>query len=356
MCIRDRPWNGNVWYEYDWELRGRLPSAGWSQIRVRNERGARLIDAPVNVSSTTNLGNELLHYILIRKDDRYVYDIRRNFDIRTYNFNDASAHGRNSASLLSNGPRIFETGGRVDHIPSYKRLDFSLGITAFDNSWASRVSAGDFSREVEVDFTRFHTYSGNNLNSSPQWSDEFNGNSLDRGKWFEANWSFAATQFRPDNVRLANGRLYLKINRGQSNGNDSSQNLALNGSASQSSTSHGGVANRAIDGNQNGVWRNNSVTHTNSSQKNAWWQVRLAQTSNINQIIVHNRQDNCCVSRLSNYTVSVLDDNNNMVWSRTYGNAPTPTQAINLSTRGRTVRVSLNGTLSLAEVEVIGTN
>jgi len=45
-----------------------------------------------------------------------------------------------------------------------------------------------------VDFTRFYTYSGNKLNSKPQWQDEFSGSSLNYGKWFAANWSFAKTQ------------------------------------------------------------------------------------------------------------------------------------------------------------------
>jgi len=351
----DQPWNNNVWYEYDWEIRGKSPFSGWSQIRVRPQAGAKLVDAPVDVKTTTNLGNELLHYVLIRKDDRYVYDIRRDFNASTYNYKNASAHNGNSASLLTKGPRVYNTGGALDDIPSFKRLDFSLGITAFDNNWAGSLPNGDYSREVEVDFTRFYTYSGNNLNNNPQWSDEFNGSSLDFGKWYAANWKFSATQFRQDNVRVKNGRLYLKINRGNSgsSNSNSSSNLALNGTASQSSTGYGGSASRAIDGNSNGKWGNGSVTHT-APNTNAWWQVRLSQTSNINQIVIHNRTDNCCTARLSNYTVSVLDNSGNTVWSQKYSGAPNPTNTINLNRTGRTVRVSLNGTLSLAEVEVIG--
>ena len=361
----DQPWNNNVWYEYDWEIRGKSPFSGWSQIRVRPNAGDRLRDAPVDVKTTTNLGNELLHYILIRKDDRYVYDIRRDFNASTYDYNKESAHNGNSASLLSAGPRVYNTGGALGHIPSWKRLDFSLGITAFDNSWAGKLPNGDYNREVEVDFTRFYTYSGNDLNSNPQWSDEFNGSSVDYGKWYAANWKFSVTQFRQDNVRVQNGRLYLKINRGNSgsssgggSGSDSGssvENLALNGAASQSTTSHSGVASRAIDGNTNGVWSNGSVTHTASSN-NAWWQVRLAESSDINQIVIHNRTDRCCHTRLSNYTVSVLNNNGNTVWSQSYSGSPSPTNTININETARTVRVSLNGTLSLAEVQVMGSN
>ena len=61
----DEPWNDNVWYEYDWEIRGRSPFSGWSQIRVRAEAGEKLRDAPDDVETTTNLGDELLHLSLI---------------------------------------------------------------------------------------------------------------------------------------------------------------------------------------------------------------------------------------------------------------------------------------------------
>ena len=363
----DEPWNNNVWYEYDWEIRGRSPFSGWSQIRVRAEAGEQLRDAPDDVETTTNLGDELLHYILIRKDNRYVYDIRRDFNASTYDYTRESSHNGNSASLLEDGPRIYNTGGSLDHIPDYKRLDFSLGITAFDNNWAGKLPSGDYDREAEIDFARFYTFSGNNLNDNPQWSDEFNGSSLDFGKWFTANWTFSATQFRPDNVRVQNGRLYLRINRGNSGNsvpvsdndnnsggsNNSVENVALNGSASQSTTNHDGVASRAIDGNTNGNFSGNSVTHT-APNTEAWWQVRLSQTTDINQVVIHNRTDNCCTSRLSDYTVAVLNDNGNVIWSQYFPNAPTSSSTINVNQTGRTVRVSLNGTLSLAEVEVLG--
>jgi len=75
----DQPWSGNEWYEYDWEIRGAHPKNGWSQIRVRPQGETRLRDAPVNVGTKVNIGNALLHWILIRKGDEYIYDIRENF-------------------------------------------------------------------------------------------------------------------------------------------------------------------------------------------------------------------------------------------------------------------------------------
>lgn len=212
----DEPWISDTWYEYDWEIRGAYPFAGWSQIRVKEQADTVLKDAPANVSTTINLANELLHYILIRNDDRYVYDIRRDFKASTYNYNSAEAHSGNSTSLLSNGPRVYETGDKLRHIPSWKELDFSLGVTAFGGNWAGSLPTGDYSGEMEVDFTRFYIYEGDVLSTNPQWSDEFDGSSLDYGKWYTADWTFAATQFRQENVKVQNGRLYLRVNRGES--------------------------------------------------------------------------------------------------------------------------------------------
>ena len=45
----DQPWNGNAWYEYDWEIRGAHPNNGWAQIRVRPNAGGEFRDAPLNV-------------------------------------------------------------------------------------------------------------------------------------------------------------------------------------------------------------------------------------------------------------------------------------------------------------------
>jgi len=233
----DEPWKNGEWYEYDWEIRGAHPFAGWSQIRVREQGESTLRDAPVNVSTTTKLGDELLHYILIRKDDRYVYDIRRDFNVSTYDYNNAEAHGGNSVSLLGNGPRVYETGTKLGHIPSWKQLDFSLGVTAFDSLWAGKLPEGDYSREAEVDFTRFYTYTGTTLNTSPEWSDEFNGDTLDYGKWYPADWTYTATQFRQDNIKVQDGRLYLRVNRGESYWDPSvssnSEKLIQSDSASQ---------------------------------------------------------------------------------------------------------------------------
>ena len=346
----DLPFEGNEWYEYDWEIRGAYPRNGWSQIRVRPEGETVLRDAPVNVATSINISNSLLHWILIRKDDQYIYDIRKNFDINTYNYNNKGAHGGNSASLLSAGPRVYNTGGSVADIPDSKRLDFSLGITAFDNGFSGPLPNGSYNADFVVDFTRFYTFSGNNLNTSPQWQDEFN--SLNYSKWQVANWSFSATQFTQNNIRFDDGKMILTANYNDGSSSNGNTNLALNGTASQSSISSGGSASRAIDNNTNGKWNSGSVTHTKNAT-NSWWQVDLKQDADINRIQIYNRTD-CCSGRLSNFSVSVLDSDNDVVWTRFYADMPSSSLTINLDSRGRKVRVNLDGTLSLAEVKVFG--
>ena len=54
-----------------------------------------------------------------------------------------------------------------------------------------------------------------------------------------------------------------------------------------------------------------------------WWQVDLGSTNKIGLIKVYNRDD-CCAERLRDWTVSVLDASNQVVWSSTQANQPDP--------------------------------
>lgn len=139
-----------------------------------------------------------------------------------------------------------------------------------------------------------------------------------------------------------------------------SNDIALGGTATQQSTDWGGVASRAIDGNTNGNWGNNSVTHTqdNSNNPQPWWQVDLGSMQAIGAIQLWNRTD-YGPDRLSNFSVSVLDASNNVVWSNSFftgGGYPNPNLMIQppAGVTGQIVKVQLNGSgiLSLAEVQV----
>jgi uncharacterized protein YcfJ len=132
-------------------------------------------------------------------------------------------------------------------------------------------------------------------------------------------------------------------------------NVALNKPASQSSTGVDGVASRAVDGNINGEYAGNSVTHTNAEEK-AYWQVDLQSNHMIHKIEIYNRKE--AANRLINFDVFVLDENQKVVWSYYRNEYPNPSMTLDIANgvKGRFVKVQLRGKnyLSLAEVKVIG--
>ena len=134
--------------------------------------------------------------------------------------------------------------------------------------------------------------------------------------------------------------------------NNSETNLALTGSVTQSDTDFNGVARRAIDGETDGEYANGSVTHT-SDLNDAFLQVDLATSSDINQIVIWNRTD-CCAERLSNFTVSVVDEEGRTAYEQTFANPPNPSLTLDVDVTGAAVRVDVDGVLSLAEVQVFG--
>ena len=131
-------------------------------------------------------------------------------------------------------------------------------------------------------------------------------------------------------------------------------------------TSFGGVASRAIDDNQDGRYRSNSVTHTNHSQQ-PWWQVDLGSERSIDNITLWNRTDNCCTSRLSDFHILVSSEPfgdrslsellaSDSVWSTNISSLQGSSINRSVDQSGRYVRIQLAGTqaLSLAEVEIFG--
>jgi len=140
-------------------------------------------------------------------------------------------------------------------------------------------------------------------------------------------------------------------------------NMALGKPTSQSSTANSGVSSRAVDGNTNGNYANNSVTNT-AGGTNDWWEVDLQGITNISSITLWNRTD-CCLDRLSNFYIltsaipfastalsTTLNDPN--VSSTYVTNRPNPSENYAINRFARYVRIQLSGTniLSLAEVQV----
>ena len=133
------------------------------------------------------------------------------------------------------------------------------------------------------------------------------------------------------------------------------ENIAWKKQATQSSTAYGGNANRALDGNTNSSYSQNSVTHTNF-EKQAWWQVDLGRSEQVGLVRLFNRGDGELAKRLSNFDVILYDEKEQEV-SRQYIQQLTSKQLdVQFNGKiGRYVRVQLHHehqALSLAEVEV----
>ncbi len=147
------------------------------------------------------------------------------------------------------------------------------------------------------------------------------------------------------------------------------ENVALSsagGVASQSTDRVGSgcnVASCAIDGDTNGSFGGNSVTHT-LNETQPWWQVQLPAMRDINSINLFNRTD-CCSNRLDNFRVSIWqgDPNSGGVeqFGRDFSFPGGPGTSLSLDVpnfvKGNYVRVQLandgeSEPLSLAEVQV----
>ena len=133
------------------------------------------------------------------------------------------------------------------------------------------------------------------------------------------------------------------------------ENIAWKKQATQSSTAYGGNANRALDGNTNSSYSQNSVTHTNF-EKQAWWQVDLGRSEQVGLVRLFNRGDGELAKRLSNFDVILYDEKGQEV-SKQFVKQLTSNQLdVQFNGKiGRYVRVQLrheHQALSLAEVEV----
>ena len=152
--------------------------------------------------------------------------------------------------------------------------------------------------------------------------------------------------------------------------NIKSVNLALKKEAQQSGDYGAGKAQLAVDGNNDGNFANGSVTHS-SNNPNAWLDIDLGSSQNIDALRIWNRTD-CCSHRLDNYfvfvsdkpflssdTVSVLKDRSG-TWSQ-QGSKGNPQTTINTGRiQGRYIRLQFNNHpaqadnyLSVAEIEVL---
>ena len=133
------------------------------------------------------------------------------------------------------------------------------------------------------------------------------------------------------------------------------ENIAWKKQAKQSSTDFGGDASRALDGNTNSSYSQQSITHT-KFENQPWWEVDLGRTEQVGLVRLHNRGDGELSKRLSDFDVILYDEKGTEV-ARQYVSKLDGTRLdVQLNGKlGRRVRIQLrqkNQTLSLAEVEV----
>ncbi len=107
-------------------------------------------------------------------------------------------------------------------------------------------------------------------------------------------------------------------------------NVARQGKASQVSTDFGGVAQRGIDGNTNGDYKANSVTHT-AATDNPWWELDLGKEYPVDQLVMWNRLDGGMDARLVPFTITALSDTHTTVWTQTTTVAPNPSITYDLT-------------------------
>lgn len=91
-------------------------------------------------------------------------------------------------------------------------------------------------------------------------------------------------------------------------------NVALKKKATQSTVAFSGAPSRAVDGNPDGNYLNQSVSHTESNGTDPWWEVDLGRTANVEQVLVYNRTDGHG-ERLNGFTLKILDAERKVVFS-----------------------------------------
>lgn len=107
-------------------------------------------------------------------------------------------------------------------------------------------------------------------------------------------------------------------------------NLALGKQATQSTTGYGGEASRGNDGNTDGNYEQNSVTHTADGNDDPWWELDLGQSEAITQIVFWNRLGQVA-NRADGAIITILDEQRNPVFTHTLSKAPAISTAIDIS-------------------------
>ncbi|MEE2907498.1 MAG: PVC-type heme-binding CxxCH protein [Planctomycetota bacterium] len=94
------------------------------------------------------------------------------------------------------------------------------------------------------------------------------------------------------------------------------QNVALNKPARQSTVGWGGEASRAVDGNTNGVFSENTSTHTLEDDEAPFWEVDLGKVMPIDAVTIWGRSERPYDQRLNDHMIEVLDNDRGVTWMK----------------------------------------
>ncbi len=108
-------------------------------------------------------------------------------------------------------------------------------------------------------------------------------------------------------------------------------NIARQGKASQSSVAHGGLPERAIDGDSSGSFGGGRQTHTIEDKAEPWWEVDLGGDRPIDAITVWNRTDGNLGKRLDGFHLVVRDAEKQVVFEKNNISAPDSSVRIELA-------------------------
>lgn len=111
-----------------------------------------------------------------------------------------------------------------------------------------------------------------------------------------------------------------------------SRNVAKGAKATQSTTTHGGEAARAVDGRTDGNYDSGTQTHSAEDSDKPWWEVDLGGDTSIDAVTVWNRTDSNLGQRLNGFTLTVLDRDRREIFQKS--DVPAPVRSTRLEVGG----------------------
>ncbi len=120
---------------------------------------------------------------------------------------------------------------------------------------------------------------------------------------------------------------------------DGGKNIAGSGTATQSTLAHGGVPDRALDGNRSSSWTDSGQTHTIENRPNPWWELDLRADRDIERIAVWGRDDTSGLrARLDGFRLRVLDQTRRTVFEASIDRAQVEPASFDLTSPGLRIR------------------